>query len=76
MPHEHDIILIQVNMALLDFFKTKHDTAPNVMPVLPEEIYKTGVLNLQDVIAPHRTNRRNRLPRSGFTASMINIDAR
>ena len=23
------------------------------MPVLPEEIYRTGVLGLQDVIAPH-----------------------
>ena len=26
---------------------------PNVLPVLPDEIYKTGVLDLQDVIAPH-----------------------
>src|ERR1700690_1277062 len=39
-------------MALLDLFKKKEDTS-NVLPVLPEEIYKTGVLDLQDVIAPH-----------------------
>lgn len=41
-------------MALLDFFK-KSDPSENlnVRPVLPEEIYKTGVLDLQDVIAPH-----------------------
>ena len=41
-------------MALLDFLKTKKETpSPNVLPVLPEEIYKAGVLDLQDVIAPH-----------------------
>ncbi|HUO50382.1 MAG TPA: DUF87 domain-containing protein [Candidatus Paceibacterota bacterium] len=39
-------------MALLDIFKKKQETAP-VQPVLPEEIFRTGVLDLQDVIAPH-----------------------
>src|SRR6185369_700401 len=40
-------------MALLDIFKTKQapQSAP-VSPVLPQEIYKQGVLELQDVIAP------------------------
>src|SRR3972149_6767153 len=38
-------------MALLDFFKQKTppSTAP-VAPILPEQIYKEGVLELQDVI--------------------------
>ena len=41
-------------MALLDIFKGKKlEESPNVLPVLPEEIYKSGVLDLQDVIAPH-----------------------
>ncbi len=42
-------------MAFTDLlpFKKKHTQDPNVLPVLPEEIYKAGVLNLQDVIAPH-----------------------
>jgi type IV secretory pathway VirB4 component len=31
----------------------KQEQGPNVLPVLPEEIYQTGVLDLQDVIAPH-----------------------
>ncbi len=41
-------------MALFDFLKPKtpaHSTAP-VAPILPEQIYKEGVLELQDVIAP------------------------
>ena len=39
-------------MALLDFLKKK-DTAPaSIAPILPEQIYKQGVLELQDVIAP------------------------
>ena len=41
-------------MALLDFLKTKNDasqTAP-MAPIMPEAIYKQGVLELQDVIAP------------------------
>jgi type IV secretory pathway VirB4 component len=42
-------------MALIDLlpFGKKKTDAPRVLPVLPEEIYKTGVLDLQDVIAPH-----------------------
>jgi type IV secretory pathway VirB4 component len=40
-------------MALLDIFKKKEapQSAP-VAPILPQEIYKQGVLELQDVIAP------------------------
>ncbi len=40
-------------MALFDFLKKKESNTSNVLPVLPEEIYRTGVLDLQDVIAPH-----------------------
>ena len=42
-------------MALFDLFSKKRQLGEglNVLPVLPEEIYKTGVLDLQDVIAPH-----------------------
>ncbi len=42
-------------MALLDLlpFGKKKTDAPDVLPVLPEEIYRAGVLDLQDVIAPH-----------------------
>src|ERR1700722_18066268 len=42
-------------MALLDLlpFGKKKELQPEVLPVLPEEIYQTGVLDLQDVIAPH-----------------------
>ncbi|MGC9602428.1 MAG: VirB4-like conjugal transfer ATPase, CD1110 family [Minisyncoccia bacterium] len=40
-------------MALLDFLKTKQTPAAvPVAPILPEQIYKEGVLELQDVIAP------------------------
>ena len=43
-------------MALLDFFgKNKKDTdirGNAIVPILPEEIYREGVLELQDVIAP------------------------
>jgi type IV secretory pathway VirB4 component len=37
---------------LLPFGKKKPES-PAILPVLPEEIYQTGVLDLQDVIAPH-----------------------
>lgn len=42
-------------MGLFDVlpFGKKEAANPNVLPVLPEEIYQTGVLDLQDVIAPH-----------------------
>lgn len=40
-------------MALLDLFKRSAPEPATVLPVLPEEIYRTGVLGLQDVIAPH-----------------------
>ena len=38
-------------MALLDIFKTKKDTSP-LVSILPQDIYASGVLELQDVIAP------------------------
>ena len=41
-------------MALLDLFKRKKKSAEvSALPILPEEIYSAGVLDLQDVIAPH-----------------------
>lgn len=42
-------------MALTDLlpFGKKKATGPEILPVLPQEIYQTGVLDLQDVIAPH-----------------------
>lgn len=40
-------------MALLDLFRKNTAIPATVLPVLPEEIYRTGVLGLQDVIAPH-----------------------
>jgi type IV secretory pathway VirB4 component len=39
-------------MAFLDFLGKKEETAPALAPILPEQIYKQGVLELQDVIAP------------------------
>ncbi len=42
-------------MSLLDLFKKKDNSVSTaaVLPVLPEEIYEAGILDLQDVIAPH-----------------------
>jgi conjugal transfer ATP-binding protein TraC len=40
-------------MALLDFLTGTKEATPSILPVLPDEIYHSGVLNLQDVIAPH-----------------------
>ena len=63
-------------MALLDIFKKKQAESPDILPVLPEEIYKSGVLDLQDVIAPHalRVNSREldlgeRIARTFFVIS-------
>jgi len=40
-------------MALLEFLKLKKKETPAALaPILPEEIYRTGTLELQDVIAP------------------------
>src|SRR6202166_2227385 len=41
-------------MALLDFLKSSKQSSATtpVAPILPEQIYKQGVLELQDVIAP------------------------
>lgn len=40
-------------MALLDLFKKTTPNPAAILPVLPEEIYHSGILGLQDVIAPH-----------------------
>jgi len=49
-------------MALFDFLSSGKNKAleARILPVLPEEIYGAGVLDLQDVIAPHalRVNSR------------------
>ncbi len=40
-------------MALFDLFGKKKETRnSDIVPILPEEIYKHGVLELQDVVAP------------------------
>lgn len=40
-------------MALLDFLKSNKTSQTNpIAPIMPEQIYKQGVLELQDVIAP------------------------
>ncbi len=39
-------------MAFLDFLKKKEANPATMAPILPEQIYKEGVLELQDVIAP------------------------
>jgi len=39
-------------MALTDFFKIKKRQEEEIIPIIPEEIYSTGVLQLQDIIAP------------------------
>ena len=39
-------------MALLDFIKKKKDEGPEIVPVLPRDIYKRGALDLVDTIAP------------------------
>ncbi len=47
--------LIKHNMSFTDLlpFGKKKEESPNILPVLPTEIYQSGVLDLQDVIAPH-----------------------
>ena len=39
-------------MALLDFLNRKHNEEPDIVPVLPKDIYKQGSLDLIDTIAP------------------------
>ena len=39
-------------MALFDFLKIKSKKAEEITPVFPEEIYRAGVLELKDIIAP------------------------
>jgi conjugal transfer ATP-binding protein TraC len=39
-------------MALLDFIGKKKAPPPEIMPVLPKDIYRTGALDLVDTIAP------------------------
>ncbi|MEX0934753.1 MAG: DUF87 domain-containing protein [Candidatus Paceibacterota bacterium] len=39
-------------MGLFDFFKKDKDTDLDIAPVLPQQIYEAGVLEMQDIIAP------------------------
>jgi type IV secretory pathway VirB4 component len=39
-------------MALLDFLNRKKEESPEIIPVLPNDIYRQGSLNLADTIAP------------------------
>jgi len=40
-------------MAFLDFFrKNKKEASSDIVPILPEEIYRAGALELKDIIAP------------------------
>ncbi|MBI4691957.1 MAG: DUF87 domain-containing protein [Candidatus Terrybacteria bacterium] len=39
-------------MAFLDIFKSKPKEEEQILPIIPQEIYETGVLQLQDIIAP------------------------
>src|SRR3989338_5178112 len=39
-------------MALLDFLKRKKEDTPEILPVLPKDIYAQGALDLVDAIAP------------------------
>lgn len=39
-------------MGLLDFLNTKKKDSPDVQPVLPQDIYEAGTLELRDVLAP------------------------
>ncbi len=39
-------------MSLIDMLKQKKEKTGEILPVIPEKIYETGVLELQDIIAP------------------------
>jgi conjugal transfer ATP-binding protein TraC len=39
-------------MSIFDFFKNKKEAEPELTSFLPQEIYESGVLELQDIIAP------------------------
>ena len=39
-------------MSLIDFLKNKKQEETEITPVFPEEIYRAGVLELRDIIAP------------------------
>jgi len=39
-------------MGIFDFLKKKNDSEPELTSFLPQEIYDSGVLELQDIIAP------------------------
>ncbi len=62
-------------MAFFDFLKTKKDE-PEISGVLPEQIYESAALELQDVIAPsalkvssHSLNLGNKIVRTFFVIS-------
>lgn len=39
-------------MSFLDFFKTKKKATEEIEPILPEQMFQSGVLELRDVLAP------------------------
>lgn len=39
-------------MSIFDLFKPKPKEEEQILPIIPQEIYETGVLQLQDIIAP------------------------
>tara|TARA_Y100000310_G_scaffold2000_1_gene2496 strand:+ start:670 stop:2496 length:1827 start_codon:yes stop_codon:yes gene_type:complete len=39
-------------MGLFDFLNKKERGEPSIEPILPEEIYRSGILELKDVVAP------------------------
>jgi hypothetical protein len=39
-------------MGLFDFLKQKQQPRAMIAPILPQQIYEAGVLELKDVIAP------------------------
>lgn len=39
-------------MGILDFIKKKEEKEEEILPVIPQAIYETGVLSLQDIVAP------------------------
>ncbi len=39
-------------MGIFDFLKNKNSSNPQIAPILPQEIYEAGVLELKDIIAP------------------------
>src|SRR3989344_3245661 len=62
-------------MALLDFLSRKHSEEPGITPVLPADIYRAGMLNLIDTIAPteHKVGYRELTLGEKFARSFYTI---